>query len=476
MRRRLFWTIAGVSVVMGTLVLLGALFSSQRAAVDATERELERAAIEVVGIINDAIERGEVRPGAMVEVFALLENDRFVSLLGRLLKAAGGSELSFAAVAPNGESLTNGDIFQRLGIDLTQIEPGVSYPYQTDDNELVVVTGTELTVNRVDLVFIAALARETPVVRLSDRFGSLVLIFGGMLLVSAVLARLLADRTVQSLQPLAHASRRVAAGDLSVRVPDPGDPELHDLVAAFNEMAQELGESRVREREFLLGVGHDLRTPLTTIAGYAEALETGEVDDDEIRRIGSILGVQSHQLGRLIGDITLLARLEQPEFDLRVETVDLSAHVTEIVEGFRRRSEELDIRLDVETEPTPSVETDPDRVAQIAHNLVQNALRFTPAGGTVTVSVLPVEGNVEISVEDTGTGISSADLPNIFDRHFAAGGQRQVRNEGTGLGLSIVKGLADRLGGSVSAESEKGVGTKITVIIPGSQELADSAV
>jgi two-component system sensor histidine kinase BaeS len=315
-------------------------------------------------------------------------------------------------------------------------------------------------------VFIAALARDTPVVRLSDRSGSLILIFAGMILVSSLLARLLADRTIESLEPLAFASRRVAAGDLTVRVPDPGDPELHDLVSAFNEMAEDLGKSRVREREFLLGVGHDLRTPLTTIAGYAEALESGDVDREELARIGSIIGVQSHQLGRLIEDITLLARLEQPEFDLRLEPVDLSAHVTEVVEAFRRRADELDITLAVETEPTPLVETDPDRIAQIAQNLVQNALRFTPAGGSITVTVGLAGDEVAIGVEDTGTGISAEVLPNIFDRHFAMGGQRQVRNEGTGLGLSIVKGLAEKLGGSVSAESEKGIGTKITVLIP----------
>jgi signal transduction histidine kinase len=325
---------------MGSLVLMAALFSSQRAARDATQRELERAATEVVAIIEEAIERGEVRPGAMVEVFALLENDRFVSLLGRLLTVSGGSELSFAAVAPNGEFLTNGDVFNQIDIDLASVKPGEARFYESANDELVVVAGTDLSVGGVDLVFIAALARDTPVVRLSDRSGSLILILAGMILVSSLLARLLADRTVQSLEPLASASRRVAAGDLSVRVPDPGDPELHDLVSAFNEMAEDLGESRVREREFLLGVGHDLRTPLTTIAGYAEVLESGDVDRDELARIGSIIGVQSHQLGRLIEDITLLARLEQPEFDLRLAPVDLSAHVTEVVEAFRRRADE----------------------------------------------------------------------------------------------------------------------------------------
>lgn len=465
MRRRLFWTIASVALVMGILVLVAALVSSQRAATDGTKRELERAATEVVAIIEDAIERGEERPAAMAEVIQLLGNDRFTSLLGRLLNAAGGSELSFAAVSPTGESLTNGLIFERLNIDLQAVEPGQSYFYESAANEIVVVTGSELSVRDLDLVFIAALARDTPVVRLTDRSGSLFLIFIGILVAAAALARLLADRTVKSLEPLAQASRNLAAGDLSARVPDPGDPELVDLVGSFNEMAEELGASRVREREFLLGVGHDLRTPLTTIAGYSEALEGGEVDGEEMKRIGAVLGVQSRQLSRLIEDITLLARLEQPEFDLRFEPVDLGAHVTEVVEGFRRRADELEIELEVEADAPEPINTDPDRVAQIAYNLVENALRFTPARGTVSVKVGSDNGAVTLVVEDTGSGINSADLPHIFDRHFVAG-KRTIRNEGTGLGLSIVKGLAERLGGSVAAESEKGSGTRILVTIP----------
>jgi two-component system sensor histidine kinase BaeS len=347
--------------------------------------------------------------------------------------------------------------------------PGESYFYETE-TEITVITGSQLPVGGVDLVFVAGLARSTPVVQLADRSGTVVAIFLVMILVSAIVARLLSNSILRRLEPLAAASRSLAAGDLATRVPDLGDPELDDLVEAFNEMAEELGESRVREREFLLGVGHDLRTPLTTIAGYSEALEAGEVDDEEVRRIGGVLGVQSRQLSRLIEDISLLARLEQPEFDLRFESVDLPAHVREMVDGFQRRSEELDVDLVVETESAEPIETDPDRVAQIAFNLVENALRFTPAHGTVTVRIGPTEnGAVKLEVEDTGSGINEADLPMIFDRHFVAG-QRHIRNEGTGLGLSIVEGLAERLGGSVQAESTKGVGTTITVVIPNGKE------
>ena len=450
---------------MGSLVLIAALLSSQRAAVDATQRELDRAATSVVTLIEEAVAQGETRPAAIAELIALLGEDRFVSLLARLQSAAGGSELSFGAVAPNGESVTNGPLFERLDIDLATVMPGQSYFYETAD-EMVVIRGNTIQLQNVELVFVVGLARSTPVVELADRTGSVVAIFLMMILVSAIVARLLSDSILRRLEPLADASRSLASGDLSTRVPDLGDPELNDLVESFNEMAEELGASRVREREFLLGVGHDLRTPLTTIAGYAEALESGDVDDDEVRRIGSVLGVQSRQLSRLIEDITLLARLEQPEFDLRYEEVDLPAHVREVVEGFRRRSEELSVDLVIETDSSPPVETDPDRVAQIAFNLVENALRFTPANGSVTVRVGPMEGSaVKLEVEDTGSGINAEDLPKIFDRHFVAG-QRHIRNEGTGLGLSIVEGLTERLGGSVAARSAKGEGTTITVVIP----------
>lgn len=450
---------------MGSLVLIAALLSSQRAAVDATQRELDRAATSVITLIEEAVAQGETRPAAIAELIALLGEDRFVSLLARLQSAAGGSELSFGAVAPNGESVTNGPLFERLDIDLATVMPGQSYFYETAD-EMVVIRGNTIQLQNVELVFVVGLARSTPVVELADRTGSVVAIFLMMILVSAIVARLLSDSILRRLEPLADASRSLASGDLSTRVPDLGDPELNDLVESFNEMAEELGASRVREREFLLGVGHDLRTPLTTIAGYAEALESGDVDDDEVRRIGSVLGVQSRQLSRLIEDITLLARLEQPEFDLRYEEVDLPAHVHEVVEGFRRRSEELSVDLVIETDSSPPIETDPDRVAQIAFNLVENALRFTPANGTVTVRVGPMEGSaVRLQVEDTGSGINAEDLPRIFDRHFVAG-QRHIRNEGTGLGLSIVEGLTERLGGTVTAESAKGEGTTITVVIP----------
>lgn len=326
----------------------------------------------------------------------------------------------------------------------------------------MVVAPTTVQIGEGEVTLLVGLAREAPIVRLRDQWFGLVLLAGGILVLAAGAATLLANQLASRLEPLANASRSVAAGDMTARVPAVGDADLDEVGTAFNEMAAELETTRDREREFILGVGHDLRTPLTTIGGYAEALEGGDIDESELRRIGSVLGTQSRQLGRLIDDLSTLARLEQAEFSLRDEPVDVGAHVTEVVEGFRRRADELGVSLDVEAEPGLVVQTDPDRLGQIAQNLVENALRHTSETGSVQVGVRSTDDVVALEVADSGLGISPEDLPHVFDRHFV-GRHRSVRNEGSGLGLSIVKGLVDRMGGTVAAESQPGKGTTITV-------------
>ena len=464
MRRRIFWTIAGVATVTGVLVLAAAVFSSQRAAVDATYRELEVSANEAVKIIDDYLAGDAVRPGAVLEFLRLLEGDQLGPLFGRIRRTASGSEIGFGVIDEDGVIRTNSAIFDRVDLVGQSLSEGETSETRSSTGELVVVTPTTVEVRGSQLVLLVALAREAPIVSLRDQGLGLFLLFGGIVVLAAAAARLLADQLANRLEPLANASRQVAGGDMKARVPRMGDPDLDQVGSAFNEMALELESTREREREFILGVGHDLRTPLTTIGGYAEALEAGELDPEELARIGSILGVQSRQMGRLIEDLTMLARLDGAEFSLREESVDVGAHVTEVVEAFRRRADELGVGLEVEAAEGIVLETDPDRLGQIAQNLVENALRHTPETGSVRVSVAVADGGVEIKVVDSGTGIPAEDLPHVFDRHFV-GRQRTVHKEGTGLGLSIVKGLVGRMGGSVSATSAPGKGTTIEVTL-----------
>ena len=462
MRRRLFWTIAGVAGVTGLLVLAAAVFASQRAAVDATYRELQVSANEAVTIIQEFVEAESRAPTAAIELLRLVTNDELATLFGRIRRTAGGSDIGVALITEEGNLQSDADIFRRIDLEGEVVTAGETHRTTSETGELVVVIPTVVDVNGTDITLLVALARAAPIVRLSDQIPGVLLLTAGIVVMATLGARLLSTQLADRLEPLAEASRRVAAGDMKARVPEVGDPDLDQVGGAFNEMASELEAARARERDFILGVGHDLRTPLTTIGGYAEALEAGQFEEDELARIGSVLGVQSRQLGRLIDDLSTLARLDQAEFTLRIETVDVGAHVTEVVEGFEMRADELGVGLTVDAPSGILLETDPDRLGQIAQNLVENALRHTPETGSVNVTVAEESDEVVLSVADTGIGIPEEDLPRVFDHHYV-GRQRTVRKEGTGLGLSIVKGLVDRMNGSVEAASPPGKGTTITV-------------
>ncbi len=464
MRRRLFWTIAGVAFATGLLVLAASVFASQRAAVDATYRELQVSANEAVSVIDDILEAEGRRPSAVLEIIALLEGNEVNNLFSRIRRTAGGSEIGVAVLA-DGTVQSDAELFQRIDLEGETVTPLGTYQTTSSTGELVVVTPTVVDVAGSEVTLLVALAREAPIVQLQDQGPGLILLGAGIAALAAIGARLLATQLANRLEPLADASRRVASGDMTARVPEVGDHDLDQVGTAFNDMASELAAARDREREFILGVGHDLRTPLTTIGGYAEALEAGELSEEELSRIGVVLGVQSRQLGRLIDDLSILARLEQAEFSLREESVDIGAHVAEVVEGFTRKAADLGVGLSVVAEPDLMLDTDPDRLGQIAQNLVENALRHTPEAGSVTVSVRSAGDAVEIEVADSGIGITEEDLPHVFDRHYV-GRNRSVHKEGTGLGLSIVRGLVDRLEGTVSATSRPGHGTTILVSFP----------
>lgn len=462
MRRRLFWTIVAVATVTGLLVLAGSVLASRRLSRQATYRELANSANEAVLIVDDALDRAGGRPAAVIEVLRLLEGEQVGQLFARIRRTAGSSEIGIGAATADGEVISNSSLFARVQPDLGELRSGSNQFTSSDTGELVVISASNSEIGSTDVRLLVAVARDAPIVRLADQFGAIVLLVVGIGLVAAVSARVLSARLANELEPLAEASRRLASGDLSARVEPLDDPDLDSVAEAFNDMASDLEETNEREREFILGIGHDLRTPLTTIGGYAEALEAGDIDLEELSRIGGVLGVQSRQLGRLVEDLSTLARLAQPEFTLRLEEVDVGAHVTEVVKGFERRATELGISLGCSAEKGLLIETDPDRLGQIASNLVENALRHTPETGSIDVTISGAESGVRLEVRDSGSGIGPEDLAHVFDRHFV-GRERSVHKEGTGLGLSIVKGLVELMGGQVTATSDIGRGTRITV-------------
>jgi two-component system, OmpR family, sensor kinase len=239
-------------------------------------------------------------------------------------------------------------------------------------------------------------------------------------------------------------------------VPVEGASEIATLAVAFNELASQLRRAQEAERNFLLSVSHELKTPLTAIRGYAEAVEDGAVD---AREAAATVASEARRLERLVKDLLDLARMNRTDFGVTNTEIDL----TEVVEDAVRRYEQQAAAFGVELHtvadgPAPAV-ADADRVLQVVSNLVENALRLTPAGGEVRVVAAPGL----LRVEDTGPGLAEDDTEHAFERFYLHERYGLERRVGTGLGLAIVKELTLAMGGTVEVESRPGTLTVFTV-------------
>jgi two-component system sensor histidine kinase BaeS len=281
-------------------------------------------------------------------------------------------------------------------------------------------------------------------------------------LLAVLLSSLLARRLTRPIGALSDATQRLASGQPAVEVPVEGEDELAGLGRAFNEMSHELARARDSQRSFLESVSHELKTPLTSIRGYAEALEEGAVPPDEG---GRVIAGEADRLERLVLDLLDLARFERAGFAVRHEPVDLSSVGDTAVRRHLPRARELGLQLTSTRHGAAGGAWgvgDEDRLLQATSNLIENALRLTPAGGAITVTAAPGE----ILVRDTGPGLSDEDLPRAFERFYLYGRYRSERAAGSGLGLAIVKELTTAMGGSVAAAAAPGGGAEFTLRIP----------
>lgn len=281
---------------------------------------------------------------------------------------------------------------------------------------------------------------------------------GGALL-AAALSYLLARRLTRPLADLSAATSRVAAGEAGVSVPLQGEDELAELGRSFNEMSLALSRARETQRSFLESVSHELKTPLTSIRGYAEAIREAAVAPDEA---GRVIGAEAVRLERLVNDLLDLARLQRADFSVVREALDLSTVAQQALERHRPRARELSVALEGTGSEMAVGVGDPERLLQATSNLIENALRLTPAGGTVRVST----GPGEIAVHDTGPGLAGEDIPRAFERFYLYDRYRSERPFGSGLGLAIVQQLVAAMGGTVGAASPGGGGAIFTIRLP----------
>ena len=275
---------------------------------------------------------------------------------------------------------------------------------------------------------------------------------------AAVAAWYLNRRIVKPVQQVAEASVVLADGGTPMAIPTKAPHELSVMAQSFNRMARKLKKAQDTERDFLMSVGHELKTPLTAIDGYAELLQDGAV---EPREAAEVLSAESGRLRRLITDLLDLARIDRSEFTVVDEPVDLAVTAREAVARFEGLAGTLGVALVADAAEPASARGDAGRLLQVASNLLENALRATSSGGRVEVVARPGR----LSVRDTGPGLTEKDLDHAFERFYLHRKYSTGPAVGTGLGLAIVKDLTEAMGGSVEVESEPGAGSVFTIAL-----------
>ena len=267
-------------------------------------------------------------------------------------------------------------------------------------------------------------------------------------------------RMARPMDNLISAARRIESGDYSAQVPEWGPPDIRSVARAFNSMSARLKAMDEQRRSFLADVTHELRTPLSVIRGQAEAIADGLYPADTAH-LAPILDATA-TLDRLVDDLRTLVLTDAGNLVLRKEPTDIGALVHDAVESFRSQAESKGVSLLTDVAAAlPTIEVDPARIRQVIGNLLSNAIRHTPSGGSVKVAVSSAGEQVTITVTDTGEGIPPDLLPHVFERFV-----RGPHSTGSGLGLAIAHEIVAAHGGQLEVKSESARGTVVTMELP----------
>lgn len=278
---------------------------------------------------------------------------------------------------------------------------------------------------------------------------------GAALILALILAFWIAKWVAAPLQRMAHAARSLAGSRSlanSEPIPLEGPDEVKELGKAFNEMVHRVQASQQSQRDFVANVSHELKTPLTSIQGFAQAILDGAIPDEQsLHQAAQVIYDESGRMHRLVMELLDLARLDSGIAEIERLPVDLNTLMQAIFEKFQPIAQQAQVMLRLQLEALPEIQGDGDRLAQVFTNLVDNAIKFTPPGGTVTLSSQMAEDCVDLSVEDGGPGIPVGERERIFERFYQTDKSRRGdRTRGVGLGLAIAREIIQAHGGSIS--------------------------
>ncbi len=299
-----------------------------------------------------------------------------------------------------------------------------------------------------------------------ERIGQFLLL--GLLVATGfavVLAWFLTRRILAPVADLRGAVQRVGAGDLSQRVEVTDEGEIGELAAAFNTMEGELQRANQVQRQMIADIAHELRTPLSNIRGYIEAVRDRVIEPDE--ETVATLDAEALLLSRLVDDLQEISMVEAGQMKLDIQPEDITELLSHTTDAMRTMASAHLITLELRTHDSLSlVAIDYHRISQVLRNLLDNAIAHTREGGHITVEAVPRSGYVEVSISDDGAGIAEHDLPYLFDRFYRADRSRTRATGGRGLGLTISKGLVEAHGGTISVTSTPGAGSRFCFTVP----------
>ena len=310
----------------------------------------------------------------------------------------------------------------------------------------------------------------SPMTALAGYMGDMLAMFGisaaAILLLCSLLCWVLAKRITGPIEDISEAARRLGSGDFTARAPVDGCVELADFATTFNNMAARLQTIDNSRGQFMGNIAHELRTPMTTIKGFIDGMLDGTIPPEENQRYLAIVSQETGRLARLVQNMLDITKLEAGEVPIHAKNYDLWQTVTDVVLSDEQRIEDGKIDIQGLGGPPLMIYADPDFVHQVVYNIVDKAIKFTPAGGVISFAAEKHGNMVEVRIENTGAGIAPEALPFVFERFYKEDRSRGMNTRGSGLGLHICKILINLSGGQIHAESEEGKWCRFVFTLP----------
>jgi signal transduction histidine kinase len=360
----------------------------------------------------------------------------------------------YIVVDRSGTSLTNGPGY-RLGdlVPADLLAHGAPVEVQGLQVGTIVMTGSQAELDSGEREFLTRTNRTLLAAMLGGGLSAL--------LIGVVLTQLL-TRPIRALTAAIHAMQR---GSLRQEVRISSRDEFGELIGAFNQLSHDLARATQLRRQMTADIAHELRTPLSVLMGYIETMRDGLLPPSHERF--QTMFVEANQLHRLIDDLRLLSLADAGELSLHPQPTNPDQLLVTVTAAFAQQAAQQHVALHVQPSAgLPQLMVDQERMIQVLGNLVSNALRYTPAGGTITLSAVWVDAQMRLEVRDSGCGIAPDVLPAIFERMYRADQSRAAKNGGSGLGLAIVKTIVEAHGGAITADSAPGAGTRMTICLP----------